>query len=110
MRDEPLIYLGRAVKRTKSEPAGEGGGKKHAVVQPPEVTEQKVNLLIRDLWQQVTDSVHYMQIVNTDAPTHRTKDPVRYLHEEERGGGGCIWRLTSSSTGTTPPLSPCWMY
>ena len=26
-----------------------------------------------------------MQVVNTDAPTHRTKDPARCLHEAERG-------------------------
>ena len=26
-----------------------------------------------------------MQLVNTDDPTHRTKDPARCLHEAERG-------------------------
>ena len=38
VRDDPLIYSGRAVKRTKAAPAGAGGTPKHAVVQPPEVT------------------------------------------------------------------------
>ena len=33
----------------------------------PEVTEQKGDLLIRDLWQQGTDSVHNMRVVNTNA-------------------------------------------
>ena len=27
-----------------------------------------------------------MRVVNTDAPTHRTKDPERCLHKAERGG------------------------
>ena len=58
----------------------------YPVVQPPEVTEHKGDLLIRDLWKQGTDSVNNMRVVNTDAPTHRTKDPVRCLHEAERGG------------------------
>ena len=52
---------------------------------PPEVTEQKGDLLIRDLWQQDTDSVHDMRVVNTDALLHRLKDPYRCLHEAERG-------------------------
>ena len=85
MRDYPLIYSGRAVRRTKATPAGAGGNTGHAVVHPPEVTEQKVNLLIRDLWQQGTDSVHDMEFVNTDTLTHRTKDPARSLHKAEKG-------------------------
>ena len=81
MRDDPLIYSGRAVKRTKATPAGSDGISNNSVVQPQEVTEYKGNLLIRDLWQQGIDSIHYMRVVNTDTPTHRTKDPVRCLHE-----------------------------
>ena len=34
---------------------------------PPEATEQKGDLLLQDLWQNGTDSVHNMRIVNTDA-------------------------------------------
>ena len=33
-----------------------------------EVTEPKGDLLIRDLWQQGTDSVHDMRVMNTDCP------------------------------------------
>ena len=77
MRDDPLIYLGHAVKRTKASPAGAGGTSNHIEVQPPEVTEQKGNLLIRDLWQQRTDSFHNMRVVNTDALMHRKKDPEK---------------------------------
>ena len=39
VRDDPLIYSGCAMKRTKAAPAGAGGTSKHAQVQPPEVTE-----------------------------------------------------------------------
>ena len=42
-------------------------------------------MLIRDLWQHGTDSVHDMRVVNTDASTHRMKDMERCLHEAERG-------------------------
>ena len=49
MRDNLFIYSGRALKRTKATSAREGGNIDHSVVQPPEVTEQKGDLLIRDL-------------------------------------------------------------
>ena len=52
VRDDPLIYSGRAMSRTKPIPAGSNTtnpiGKTTAA---PEVTEQKGGLLIRDLWQ-----------------------------------------------------------
>ena len=54
-------------------------------MQPPEVTEQKGDLLIRDLWQQGTDSVNDMRVVNTDTLTHTTKDLEKSPHEAERG-------------------------
>ena len=73
------------MKRTKAAPAGAGGPSNNAVVQLLEVAEQKGDLLICDLWQKGTGSVHGMRVVNTDAPTHRTKDPVKCLHEAERG-------------------------
>ena len=50
----PLIYSGRAVKRTKATPARASGTKNHAVAPPPKVTEQKGDLLIRDFCQQET--------------------------------------------------------
>ena len=73
------------MKRTKATPVGASGNKDHAVAPPPEVTEQKGNLLIRDLWQQGIDSVHNMQVVNTDAQSHRTKYPEKCPKETERG-------------------------
>ena len=84
MRDYPLIYSGRATKRTKATSAGAGGKNDHTVVPPPEVTEHKGDLLICDLWQQGTDSVHNMRVVNTDALTYMTKDPERFMHKAER--------------------------
>ena len=70
----------------------------------PEVPDNKVTLLFRDLWRQGTDSFHDMHVVNTDALTHRTKDPKKYLHEAKRGNRRYIWRLASSSVGTSPPF------
>ena len=106
--NNPLIYSGCAVKRTKAATAEAGGTINYIELQTPEVTEQKGDLLIRYLWQQGDDSVHDMCVVNTDALTHRTKDPEKCLHEAERGKRRCIWRLASSSVGTSPPLSPRW--
>ena len=85
MRDDPLIYSGRAVKSKKATPAGDSGNKDHTVAPPPEVTEQKGGLLIRDLWQHGTDSVHNMRVMNTNSHSHRTKEPERCLQEAERG-------------------------
>ena len=47
--------------------------------------EQKSSLLIRDLWQQVTESVHDMRVVNTDALTYQLKAPEKCLHKAEKG-------------------------
>ena len=41
----------------------------------PEVPDQQVALLFCDLWQQGTESVHDMRVMNTDAQSHMTKDP-----------------------------------
>ena len=49
VRNDPLIYSGRSVNRTEATTAGSGGNMDHAVVHPPEVTEQKGDLLIRNL-------------------------------------------------------------
>ena len=48
-----------------------------------EATEQKGDLLIRDLWLNETDSVHKMRVVNTDAKSHLAKNSG----EVSAGGG-----------------------
>ena len=84
--DDPLIYSGRAMIRTKPKPAGSD------ITNPigettaaPEVTEQKGYLLIRYLWQQGTDSVHDMHVVNTGALSYVRKTPEKCLHKAKRG-------------------------
>ena len=83
VRDDPLIYSGRAVKRKKGASARSNGNSGHTAA--PEVTEHKGDLLILDLWQQGTDRVHNMRVVNTDTPTYQKKETDKCLHEAERG-------------------------
>ena len=49
VRDNPLIFSGRSMKRTRATPAGDSGTTNKDRAPPPEVTEQKGDLLIRDL-------------------------------------------------------------
>ena len=44
---------------------------------------QKGELLIRDLWQNGTGSVHGMHVVNNDAKSHSVKSPEKCLQEAE---------------------------
>ena len=69
VRDDPLIYQGCAMKRTKAKPDVPSDTKEPDDT-PPEATEQKEHLLIRYLWQNGTDSVHAMRVVNTDATSY----------------------------------------
>ena len=74
------------MSRTKPIPDGSNLTKStDATTSAPEVTEQKGDLLIRDLWQQGTDSVYDMRVVNTDALSYVQKTPKKGLHESERG-------------------------
>ena len=86
MRNDPLIYSCRAVRRTNPTPAGSiKPNPPGETTAAPEVTEQKGDLLILDLWQQGTDSVHYMRVMNTDALTYLSKAPEKCLQEAEKG-------------------------
>ena len=49
-----------------------------------EATEQKGDLLISDLFQNGTDGVHGMRVVNTDAKSHLAKTLEKCLQEAER--------------------------
>ena len=72
------------MKRTKATPAGASGTIDQAGAPPLEVTEEKGDLLIRDLWQNGTDSVHGMCVVNTDAKSLMAKATEKCLQEPER--------------------------
>ena len=74
MRNDPLIYQGCAVTRKKAQPAGTSDSTAPGT-SPPEDTEQKGDLLIRDLWANGTDSIHDMRFVNTDAKSYWGGDP-----------------------------------
>ena len=50
----------------------------------PEVTEYKGDLLIHNLCQNGTDSVHVMGVVKTDAKSHSANPPDKCLQEVER--------------------------
>ena len=48
---------------------------------PLEATQQKGDLLIRDLWNNGTDCVNYMRVVNTYANSQLEKTPEKCLQE-----------------------------
>ena len=73
VRNDPLIFAGCTVKRLKANQDGAGGSTYQDGAPPSESTEQKGDLLIRDLWQNRTDSVHDMRVVNTDAKSQSAK-------------------------------------
>ena len=70
------------MKRPKEKPSGSKSKAKSSTPQL-EATEQKGDLLILDFWQNGTDSVHDMRIVNTDANFHLAKTPEKCLQEAE---------------------------
>ena len=67
VRDDHLIFSGCDVKMPKSKMAR---SKDTSSTPTLDATEQKGYLLIGDLWQNGTDSVHDMRVVNTDAKYH----------------------------------------
>ena len=74
------------MSRTKTNPAGSKiTSPPDATTATPEVTEKKGDLLIRDLWQQGTNSVHDMRVLNNDALSYVRKTPENCLHKDERG-------------------------
>ena len=81
MCNNPLIFACCAVKRPKAKPFRTTGTTDQYNASPTEAAEQKVDLLIRDLWHNGTDSVHLMCIVNTDAKSHLAKTMEKCLQE-----------------------------
>ena len=83
VRNDPPIYQGCTVKRTKAKPAGPSGIN-NTEETPPEATEQKGGLLLRDLWQNGTNNVHDMRVMNTDAKSYWERSPEKCLEEAEK--------------------------
>ena len=73
------------MKKPKNKPARTTGTTDRGNAPPPEATEQKRYLLICHLWQNGTDSVHDMRVVNTDAKSHLEKPSEKSLQRAERG-------------------------
>ena len=65
VRKNTLIFAGCAVKRTKDKTAGTIGSTNKDGATPLDATEQKGYLLICDHWQNGTDSVHDILVMNT---------------------------------------------
>ena len=72
------------MERPKAKPASSKATKATSATPPLEATEQKGDLLICDLCQNGTDSVHNTRVVNTDAKYHSEKTPKKCLEEAER--------------------------
>ena len=83
MSNDLLVFSGCAVKRPKAKTARSKAIKFTDATPLLESTEQKGDLLIRDLWQNGTDSVHDMCVVNTDTKSHSEKPPEKCLPEAE---------------------------
>ena len=84
MRNNPLIFVSCAVKRPKENMARFKATTVTADTPPLEATEQKGDLLIREIWQNRNESVHDMHIVNTDASSHLANTPEKCIQEAER--------------------------
>ena len=85
MRNDPVIFTGCSVKRPKDKPARTIGSTDRDSAPLPEAMEQKGDLLIRELCQNRTNSVHDMRVMNTDAKYHSGKTPEKCQQEAERG-------------------------
>ena len=51
---------------------------------PSEDEREKGDLLIRDIWSQWTESIHYMCVMNTDAVSYQSKTPEKCLETSEQ--------------------------
>ena len=79
VRGNPLIFAGCVVKTPKANPARSKSTKSIAAMPTLDSKEQKVELLIRDLWKNGTGSVHGMRVVSTYAKPHLSKTHENFL-------------------------------
>ena len=80
-RNDPFIFTGCAVKRPKEKPTRTTDTTVLDNTPPREGTVHQCNLLIRDLWQNGTISVHDMRVVNTDTNSNLAKTTEKCLQE-----------------------------
>ena len=74
------------MNRPEANPAGTIGSIDLDGAPPPEALEKKGDLLIRELWQNRTESVQDMRVTKkTDAKSHSGKKPEKCLLEAKRG-------------------------
>ena len=69
VHDNPLIYIGLSMQSVKYHLDGQKISYIPSLNNPPVLKEGyagKCALLIRDLWQKVTDSIQDMRVINTD--------------------------------------------
>ena len=70
VREDPLIFVGCAMKRTRAKPARSKNTQTTQSMQNLKATEHKGKILISDLCQKRTYSVHNMRVMKTDAKSH----------------------------------------
>ena len=75
VRDEPKIYTGCAVC---------GGKKKLEGPLSKDDGELKGDILIKYLWTQGTDSIHYMRVVNNYVATYQSQKPKKFLETADK--------------------------
>ena len=72
------------MNRPKAKPARTTGTTDRDNAPLTEVTEQKLDLLIRELWKNRKDSVHDMHAMSTDAKSYSSKPLEKCVQEAER--------------------------
>ena len=103
VQDNPLTYAGRAVKSPKDQSAG---SKPSPSSQNPETTEQKGKILIDNLWQKGTKSVHDICVVNTDTKIYVANTQANCIQYAAEAKKICTLRISSSNADTFRPLLP----
>ena len=74
VRNGPLIQPSHAMRQGNAQQTGSANNN------PPafrDATENKGNLLIHDLWQIGTDSIHKMCVLNTDVISYQNNPPEK---------------------------------
>ena len=85
--DDPLTHKNRSTKGQKAFPLGNQGGEDttaKAKTSTMEVLGLKWELLIRDLCQKETDSIHDMHSINTNTYYYLRRDPWKVLQGAEK--------------------------